>query len=245
MQKILSRSKYKFLVSLVVFQSFVLLVVLSINYSASSLAYANSSLGVKDSIPTVAVELEKMNVVYAGLDNPITVAVSGIPNDKVIARVSGGWKLDSLGNGSYLLTGGVGVRVLTLSIYVKGKIVGARKFRVRPIPFPKVKLGTLDGTRPINASMIGYQRTVYASLGEGFGYYGVKYQVTSYTAIAHFKDNNNQQIDSSINVKGSSFVSASYLTNLLDSGDMLTITNVKAIGPDGEKELSGITIHVR
>jgi beta-lactamase regulating signal transducer with metallopeptidase domain len=98
----------------------------------------------KDTIPNdnlVAVASpEKMNVLYIGVDNPVSIAVGGVPSEKVTANISGGTIIGE--NGNYI------VRVATmagpkvkLTIYVDGKQVSVKEFRVKnvPDPMPRIK----------------------------------------------------------------------------------------------------------
>jgi gliding motility-associated protein GldM len=90
---------------------------------------------------SVAVSLDKMNVFYIGVDNPISVSAAGVNSNEVrVSGTGGGINLDKTGNGKY------NVRVTTptneCSITVSGG--GASQtfqYRVKRIPDPVPRLG--------------------------------------------------------------------------------------------------------
>ncbi|MDR2223425.1 MAG: gliding motility protein GldM [Flavobacteriaceae bacterium] len=89
------------------------------------------------------ISADKMNVVYRGVANPMTISFAGIPSDKVSASAPG---LSSAGKaGQYILRPGAGREVV---INVTGKLdngqtVSDRKtFRIKDIPPPR---GTVRG----------------------------------------------------------------------------------------------------
>ncbi len=83
------------------------------------------------------VSADKMNVVYRGIDNPITVSMPGVPENNISANVPGhSWSKKS--GSTYILKPGAGK---DLTINVSGKIEGQTfssesKFRIKSIPRP-------------------------------------------------------------------------------------------------------------
>jgi hypothetical protein len=69
-------------------------------------AAGHSLSNAQDSLPNnsvIACSIDKLNVVYIGIDNPITIAVSNTPPDKV--TVSGqGCTVRPNGTGKYIVT---------------------------------------------------------------------------------------------------------------------------------------------
>lgn len=87
------------------------------------------------------ISAEKMNVVYRGVDNPISVSFAGIPSDKVKATAPG---MRSAGKpGQFMLTPGSGNEVV---VNVTGelpnkKVITAKKaFRIKGLPAPTGKI---------------------------------------------------------------------------------------------------------
>ncbi|HBC05444.1 MAG TPA: gliding motility protein GldM, partial [Aequorivita sp.] len=89
------------------------------------------------SLPNSAViAADKMNVVYRGVDNPMTVSIPGIPDNKVNASAAG---LSRVSGSKYVMRPGSG-RTVTISAtgtLPDGKPVGSKsEFRIKDIPPP-------------------------------------------------------------------------------------------------------------
>lgn len=89
------------------------------------------------------ISADKMNVVYRGLPNPMTISIAGISDNNVTATAAG---LKNLGKGKYDLNPGAGTEVV-INVSGKmtdGKTVSDKKvFRIKNIPAP---LGAIGGT---------------------------------------------------------------------------------------------------
>lgn len=89
------------------------------------------------------ISADKMNVVYRGLPNPMTISIAGISDNNVTASAPG---LKNLGKGKYDLNPGAGTEVV---INVTGKMTDGKSvtdkkvFRIKNIPAP---LGAIGGT---------------------------------------------------------------------------------------------------
>lgn len=91
---------------------------------------------------SATISADKMNVVYRGVVNPISVSFAGISADKVIASAPG---LSPSGKGKYNLSPGGGneVTVVVTGTLPNGEKVSDRKvFRIKGIPGPT---GTIRG----------------------------------------------------------------------------------------------------
>ena len=90
------------------------------------------------------ISADKMNVVYRGLPNPLTISFAGIPDNAVSA--SGAGLSSAGGKGKYNMNPGAGTDV-TVNVTGKmsdGKTVSDKKvFRIKNIPAPQ---GTIGGT---------------------------------------------------------------------------------------------------
>ena len=193
--------------------------------------------------PAATISADKMNVLYVGLSNPISVSVPGFPASKVSATISGGWKLSGRKGNTYMATGGrtKSVKVTAIVKTDKGsKTMGTQEYRIRPVPKPRAKLGTLDGSRPATKGVIKAQRTVYASLGEGFAFEGVKFRVTKFTLVVSTKKGTKTK-----SFQGASFASAAGLLGGLRRGDMVIVTGISCTGPGGSRKIPGVTIQVQ
>jgi gliding motility-associated protein GldM len=99
---------------------------------------------VKDTIPdkdlVVVASPEKMNIFYIGVDNPVSIAVGGVPIEKVSARIEdGGSIIGEKGNYIVRVKGPSGGRV-KLMIYVDSTVVSVKEFRVKRVPDPRPRI---------------------------------------------------------------------------------------------------------
>jgi gliding motility-associated protein GldM len=84
---------------------------------------------------TAVVSADKMNVVYRGLDNPISVSLPGVSSRDLDVNASGG-KLTSSGSGYMIRPGGGDIATINVSAKLSsGKTVNSKAtFRIKDIP---------------------------------------------------------------------------------------------------------------
>ena len=91
---------------------------------------------------SAVIAADKMNVVYRGVDNPMTVSIPGIPDNKVNASAAG---LSKVSGSKYVMRPGAG-RTVVISAngtLPDGVSVGSKsEFRIKDIPSP---VGTIRG----------------------------------------------------------------------------------------------------
>lgn len=95
---------------------------------------------------TANISADKMNVVYRGLANPMTISFAGVPDSNVNASAPGLTK--SGGNGKYNLNPGAGTEV-TVSVTAKmpdnSSATDRKVFRIKNIPAPAGAIGKQVG----------------------------------------------------------------------------------------------------
>ena len=95
------------------------------------------------SMPNAAViSADKMNVVYRGVSNPMTISIPGIPDNKVTASATG---LSKRSGSNYVMNPGKGrtVTITASGTLPDGKPISTRsEFRIKDIPRPS---GTVRG----------------------------------------------------------------------------------------------------
>jgi len=107
------------------------------------------------------ISADKMNVVYRGLPNPLTISFAGIGDNNVTA--SGPGVSSGGGKGKYNLTPGAGTEVTVTASgkMTDGKVVSDKKvFRIKNIPAPAGSIGGTPGYQKgaksrLEASTIG------------------------------------------------------------------------------------------
>ncbi len=107
---------------------------------------------VKSSFATISkpgaalIAADKMNVVYRGVANPMSISIPGIPNNKVSARAPG---LSKRSGSSYIMKPGKG-RTVTISAsgtLPDGQPVGSKtEFRIKDIPRPAGSISKQTGS---------------------------------------------------------------------------------------------------
>ena len=125
------------------------------------------------------ISADKMNVVYRGLPNPMTISFAGIGDNFVNASAPGLSKAG--GNGKYNLNPGAGTEV-TVSVSGKmndGKTVSDKKvFRIKNIPAPAGAIGGGTGVQKGAKSRLEVSQ-VSAKLSDFL--YDLNFQVTQFT----------------------------------------------------------------
>lgn len=90
--------------------------------------------------PSVTVSADAMNVFYIGVDNPVSISVPGVPNDKIKPTISAGGQLTPKGDGKYSVRIAPGTREARITVNAQldntSKSMGSVNFRVRTVPNP-------------------------------------------------------------------------------------------------------------
>ena len=126
--------------------------------------------------PVAVVSLDNMQVLYAGIENPITASVPGVDsrNIKVTISEGQGKLVQSEGDGKFMLTPAVGCKKIVLSVDAtidKGtQHMGSPVYKVRTIPAPIITVGGLrDGAKASRSSLASGVK-VSARAAEGFDF---------------------------------------------------------------------------
>ena len=124
-----------------------------------------------------AIGLDKMNVFYIGVDNPLTIVVQNYSLKDIIIKVDNGTVSNDYGSYVYR-AGKVGKATITLFVKTNGKLkkIGSNYFRVKNFPDPIFKIGS--GRDNVSKAEIAGQLYVRAEL-EGFDI-DVRYQIDSF-----------------------------------------------------------------
>ena len=131
-----------------------------------------------------------MNVLYAGLENPVSVSVPGVAQKDVIASFDGPGQLEKKADGSYVVKPSTkGSYKIKVSAKVDGSTMpmGETIFRVKRVPEP---VSTLDGiyqSGNLSAQKLKATSGVVPYLND-FVIAGVKFDVLSYTAVPIMPD---------------------------------------------------------
>ncbi len=180
----------------------------------------------------VAVSPDKMNVFYIGVDNPVTISVTGLTSDKVSASLTGGMGSIKKNTGSEytVRVDKVGETEVVVSGTVEGgnKQLDKKKFRVKRVPDPIAKVGASAGGK-VPAAQFKVQRGVIADLADFV--FDIKFVVVSFELTYAAK---RQDL---ITKKATSGAFTSEMLELLNRskpGDVFYLDEVRVKGPDGQ-----------
>ena len=202
--------------------------------------------------PTATVSATMMNVLYAGYDNPISISVPGVPNQKIQATISNGnGTLKSVEGGFIAHPSKVGEdAVITVSANLEGRnqVMGQYAFRVRQLPNPTPFIEYKDdkgnpqryrgGTGFSKAQLMGTEGII-AAIDDGL--LNIKFNGLSFETV--FFDNMGNAVPEISD--GSKFSNRQRdLFRRLSRGKRFYISRVKAVGPDGVERLLPTSLEV-
>ncbi|MSP70437.1 MAG: gliding motility protein GldM [Bacteroidetes bacterium] len=131
--------------------------------------------------PSAAIFLEKMNVFYIGVDNPITISAAGVAPSNLSPSLTGGTMRANGKPGSYIVNVTAGTEA-TLNIGAKlngsNKSMGSFKFRIKRVPDPVAYVGSLKADGSMTKSELMGQAGVFAKM-ENFDF-DLKFSVISF-----------------------------------------------------------------
>ncbi|MBS9767785.1 MAG: gliding motility protein GldM [Flavobacteriaceae bacterium] len=179
--------------------------------------------------PSVVISPSAMNVFYAGIKNPITVAAAGVKQSDIVINVSGGRK-EKVANGYTIVPTVPAGQKVNITTTVNGKNMGVSEFRVKSVPPATPMVGSKRGGR-ISIAELTANGGVDAIL-ENFPFDGLRYKVAGFSLTATTRGGFTNDIRSS----GRNFTS-SQLSAIrgMKQGDRLIIDNIVAVGPDGKQ----------
>ncbi len=114
----------------------------------------NQSFAVISKPNSAVISADKMNVVYRGVENPMTISIPGIPDNKVSASAPG---LKKLRGSKYNMTPGKGreIKISASGTLPDGQRVSTTtKFRIKDIPAPQGTVRKQSGSVTIPKSSL-------------------------------------------------------------------------------------------
>ncbi len=187
-----------------------------------------------------SMQLDKMNVFYIGVPNPITVTAAGYSLEDVSISIPGA-RLTKTGNGKYdvLVTEARPVKATISAKTDQGmKTVGVMDIRVKRIPDPQARIANkMGGTMPTN---IFKAQLGVAAILENFDF-DAKFTITGYDFSYQPRRGDYQ---GPFHTNSAYFPEeAKRFLGHMAAGDRVYIDNVRAKGPDGTtRALNPITL---
>jgi gliding motility-associated protein GldM len=181
--------------------------------------------------PSSVVSADKMNVFYIGVDNPVSISVPGVANEKVTATISGGGAvLRKVSGNQYIVTATTqGEATINVSAQLDNKAtaMGSFRYRVKRVPDPVAKIGgKREGNMP--KSVLAAQSGVIAEM-ENFDF-------ELYFRVKSFKMSRYGKGRDPIDVDGEGNLITSQMREVINQsrvGDKIYFEYIRATGPDG------------
>jgi hypothetical protein len=174
-----------------------------------------------------AVAPTRMNVFYMGVDNPVDIAVSGVPADKVFPEISNG-TIRRIGNKFIVNPKQIGSSNIAVYADINGEMViaGNMQFRVKkvPDPIPRVS-GKKGGAISLNKLLEANELEVIL---ENFDF-DLKFTVTGFTVSATING-----FAKDITTRSSMITDAQKdMIRSVHIGDKIYFNDIEAAGSDG------------
>lgn len=200
--------------------------------------------------PMATVSATMMNVLYAGIDNPISISVPGVPMSAISATMNNG-TLSRSGDSWIAHPQSIGQdAVITVTADMEGRKtnVANMTFRVRKLPDPTPYIVYNDGKadnrykggKPIAKSLIAAAPQLEAAIDDGL--LDTKFKVLSFETV-FFDSMGNAMPEVS---DGAAFSERQkQQIQRLSRGKRFYISRIKAVGPDGvTRDLSPMEVIV-
>lgn len=179
--------------------------------------------------PSAVVSPDKMNVLYIGVDNPLSVSAAGTPTDKVKVSMTGGSLSGSGGKYNARVSSPGTARISISAEVAPGKMqtLSTTEFRVKRIPDPIAKFAGKTGGSMATVALKA-QNAIFAKL-DNFDF-DANFKVTKFTMIIAKPRADAIVLSTSGNQLSSSMASA---LNGITPGTRVIFDNIVAVGPDG------------
>lgn len=191
--------------------------------------------------PSAVVSPDAMNVLYIGVDNPISVSAPGIPKEDLIVNGQG---VTVSGSGGKYVARVTSTGTATISVSAKigsnTQSLGSSNFRVKRIPTPQAKVAGKPGGTLASAQIRGQNR-IFATLDDFE--FDAKFDITRFSM---FVSRPRADIVGPLQSNSGNF--SSQMQSALSSlppGSQVFFSNIIATGPDGvQRELAPIAFGI-
>ncbi len=123
--------------------------------------------------PSASISAVKMNVLYAGIDNPVSFAVAGVPSSSLVPVISAGTIRKDPKGPDWIVNvpGNYNSAVISMYTTLNGvkKGMGSQMFRVKRIPNPLVSIGG-KSSGAINKNILIAAAAITPKLPEDFDF---------------------------------------------------------------------------
>lgn len=182
------------------------------------------------------------NVLYIGLDNPLSIMVPGYSPADIIPTISNGGLIKRANSWIAKVYKG-GNAVITTSVWMKDgslRKYGERIFRVKNIPTPESNFGSYKNGR-YKTEILLKQKYIIAGLSN-FQLEGVKFKVVKYSCSYYPKEG----VPKYFSIIGSEITAQmKEVISKAKTSDKIIIDEIMAEGPGGEVKLAPIVLTIQ
>ncbi len=194
--------------------------------------------------PVAVAELTKMNVVYAGIDNPISVSVPGVASRDVIPTITSGNAtiVKAAGDGNYIIKP---TKIGKLSLSVSAKVdkgtknMGTKEIRIKRIPKPSLRIGSFKSGDQASKAEITANPVLRASM-EDFDFQIPALRISTFVF--------NVQGSGALDLNGSGNRLTPEMISRINNakrGQKIYITDVTVRTPDGQTHSLDCTLRLK
>jgi hypothetical protein len=176
----------------------------------------------------VVIQIDKMRTLYAGIENPISIAVVGVTPEKISVTANRG--TISGQNGKYIIKSPAGNIPITLLISVDGVLIDSCSYKLIPLPDPTLKIA---GKLSMQGNIVELYKAELNSLNKiiainaGFDYI-TQWEVLSFKMIVNMPDKKYSILGNSSEITDE----MKNKINTLKTGDKLLFESIKVKGSD-------------
>jgi gliding motility-associated protein GldM len=187
--------------------------------------YTSDPVSLTVARPSAVVSADKMNVLYIGVPNPISVSAPGVPKESIKVSISAGEITGA--NGAYVANvKSVGTAKISVT-GDKNQPLGFMEFRTKRIPPPKAQFAGKSGGSTSAGNIKGQER-IFAVL-DGFDF-AAKFNITHYQLLIQKPRAEPYYATGSGGELTPDMKKA--LTGVTP-GTIVIFSNITAVGPDG------------
>jgi gliding motility-associated protein GldM len=189
--------------------------------------------------PSAVVSPDKMNVLYIGVPNPVSVSAPGMAKEKLKVSMEGGSISGSAGHYTATVSN-IGKATITVSGDIGGgktSVLGSSEFRVKRIPPPKAVFAGKSGGSTSSANIKAQDRLFAVLTGFDFD---AKFNITRYTLLIVKP---RQDAITKTGTGGTLSADMHAALNTVTPGTTVVFSNIVAVGPDGvQQEIDPIVL---
>lgn len=182
----------------------------------------------------------KMNVLYIGVDNPVSVAAAnGTDSQTTVTIEGGGGTIEKSSAGVYNVRVNQPSDQCVIKVFVGGKEVGTSSFRVRSLPTPMPTIGGYPSGESISFAALQSQAGLGAYIKD-FPF-DVRYKITGFTLKVEDNAGNIKTVD----CESALFTAEAkqLLAQYAKPGTSITLEKIRAMGPSEKEAMLPVLVY--